>query len=51
MTGVQTCALPIYLLVAALNDAHRKAEALSEETMGRLTAGMPGLPGGMKLPF
>ena len=39
------------LLVAALNDAHRKAEALSEEKMGRLTAGMPGLPGGMKLPF
>ena len=39
------------LLVAALNDAHRKAETLSEEKMGRLTAGMPGLPGGMKLPF
>jgi DNA-binding YbaB/EbfC family protein len=39
------------LLVAALNDAHRKAEALSEEKLGRLTAGMPGLPGGMKLPF
>ena len=39
------------LIVAALNDAHRKAEALSEEKMGRLTAGMPGLPGGMKFPF
>ncbi len=39
------------LLVAALNDAHRKAEALSEEKMGKLTSGMPGLPGGMKLPF
>ena len=39
------------LIVAALNDAHRKALALSEEKMGRLTAGMPGLPGGMKLPF
>jgi DNA-binding YbaB/EbfC family protein len=39
------------LLVAALNDAHRKAEVLSEEKMGKLTSGMPGLPGGMKLPF
>ena len=39
------------LLVAALNDAHRKAEALSEEKMGKLTSGMPGLPGGMKFPF
>ncbi len=39
------------LIVAALNDAHRKAEALSEEKMGRLTSGMPGLPGGMKFPF
>ena len=36
------------LLVAALNDAYRKAEALSEEKMGKLSAG---LPGGMKLPF
>ena len=34
------------LIVAALNDAHRKAEALSEEKMGKLTSGMPGLPGG-----
>ncbi len=39
------------LIVAALNDAHRKAEALSEEKLGRLTSGMPGLPGGMKFPF
>ncbi|MEY2804916.1 MAG: hypothetical protein RL657_2252 [Pseudomonadota bacterium] len=39
------------LIVAALNDAHRKAETLSEEKLGRLTSGMPGLPGGMKLPF
>jgi DNA-binding YbaB/EbfC family protein len=39
------------LIVAALNDAFRKAEALSEEKMGRLSAGMPGLPGGMKFPF
>jgi DNA-binding YbaB/EbfC family protein len=39
------------LLVAALNDAHRKAEMLSEEKMGKLSSGMPGLPGGMKLPF
>ena len=39
------------LIVAALNDAHRKAESLSEEKLGRLTSGMPGLPGGMKFPF
>mgnify|MGYP003346764834 CR=1 FL=1 len=39
------------LVVAALNDAYRKAEALSEEKMGKLTSGMPGLPGGMKFPF
>jgi hypothetical protein len=29
----------------------RKAEETSNEKMGKLTAGMPGLPGGMKLPF
>lgn len=38
------------LIVTALNDATRKAEATSQEKMGRLTAGMP-LPPGMKLPF
>jgi nucleoid-associated protein EbfC len=38
------------LVAAAFNDAVRRAEALSSEKMGRLTAGMP-LPPGMKLPF
>jgi DNA-binding YbaB/EbfC family protein len=38
------------LVAAAFNDAARKAEALSEQKMGSVTAGM-GLPGGMKLPF
>jgi DNA-binding protein YbaB len=39
------------LIVAAFNDAARKAEETSEAKMGKLTGGMPGLPGGMKLPF
>ena len=39
------------LVAAAFNDAVRKAEETSNEKMGKLTAGMPGLPGGMKLPF
>lgn len=39
------------LIAAAFNDAARKAEETSEAKMGKLTAGMPGLPGGMKLPF
>lgn len=38
------------LIVAALNDALRKAEEKSQETMGGLTAGM-NLPAGMKMPF
>jgi DNA-binding YbaB/EbfC family protein len=38
------------LLVAAFNDAARKAEAMVQEKMGALTAGM-GLPAGLKLPF
>ena len=38
------------LLVAAFNDAARKAEATTAEKMGALTAGM-GLPAGLKLPF
>ncbi len=38
------------LVAAAFNDAVRRAEALSSEKMGKLTAGMP-LPPGMKLPF
>ena len=38
------------LIAAAFNDAARKAEETSEAKMGKLTGGMPGLPGGMKLP-
>jgi len=38
------------LVAAAFNDGIRKAEQVSQEKMGRLTAGMP-LPPGMKLPF
>src|SRR3982751_4720060 len=38
------------LVAAAFNDAVRRAEAVSQEKMGKLTAGMP-LPPGMKLPF
>ena len=38
------------LVAAAMNDAVRRAEAVSAEKMGKLTAGMP-LPPGMKLPF
>ncbi len=39
------------LVAAAINDAVRLVEATSQERMGKITAGMPGLPGGMKLPF
>ena len=39
------------LVAAAFNAAVRKAEETSSEKMGKLTAGMPGLPGGMKMPF
>ena len=39
------------LVAAAFNAAVRKAEDLSQEKLGKLTQGMPGLPGGMKLPF
>ena len=38
------------LVAAAFNDAVRRAEQVSQEKMGKLTAGMP-LPPGMKLPF
>jgi DNA-binding YbaB/EbfC family protein len=38
------------LIAAAFNDALRKAESMSQEKMGALTAGLP-LPPGMKLPF
>lgn len=39
------------LLVAAFNAAVRQAEDVSQAKMGKITAGMPALPGGMKLPF
>jgi DNA-binding YbaB/EbfC family protein len=38
------------LIAAAMNDAVRRAEALTQEKMGGMAAGM-GLPPGMKLPF
>ena len=39
------------LVAAAFNAAVRKAEETSTEKMGKITASMPGLPGGMKFPF
>ncbi len=39
------------LVAAAFNAALRKAEDLSAEKMGKITAGIPGLPGGMKFPL
>ncbi len=38
------------LVVAALNDARAKAEAMAGEEMQKLTGGLQ-LPAGMKLPF
>jgi DNA-binding YbaB/EbfC family protein len=38
------------LVAAAFNDGVRRAEAMTQEKMGGLTAGMP-LPPGFKLPF
>jgi nucleoid-associated protein EbfC len=38
------------MVAAAFNDAVRKAAEVSEQKMGKLTAGMP-LPPGMKFPF
>jgi DNA-binding YbaB/EbfC family protein len=38
------------LVAAAINDAVRRAEATTQEKMGKLTAGMPQIPG-MKFPF
>jgi len=38
------------LVAAAFNDAVRRAEATTQEKMGKLTAGMPQIPG-MKFPF
>ena len=39
------------LVAAAFNAAVRKAEEVSGEKMGKITAVMPSLPGGMKMPF
>lgn len=38
------------LVAAAMNDAVRKVESKTQETMGELTSGM-GLPAGFKMPF
>lgn len=38
------------LIAAALNDARVKADAKSQEEMGKMTSGLP-LPPGFKLPF
>ena len=38
------------LVAAAFNDAIRRAETVSQDKLGQLTAGLP-LPPGMKLPF
>lgn len=38
------------LIAAAINDAVHRVEAMTQEQMGSLTAGMQ-LPPGMKLPF
>jgi nucleoid-associated protein EbfC len=38
------------LVAAAFNDGVRRAEETSQEKMGKLTAGMPQIPG-MKFPF
>lgn len=38
------------LLAAAVNDANRRIEKMSQEKMSSVTSGM-GLPPGMKLPF
>jgi DNA-binding YbaB/EbfC family protein len=38
------------LIVAAMNDALRKAEQTAQDKMGSVTAGLP-LPPGFKMPF
>jgi DNA-binding YbaB/EbfC family protein len=38
------------LIAAAFNDARTKADAISQQEMGKMTAGLP-LPPGFKLPF
>ena len=39
------------LVAAAFNSALSKAESVSGEKMAKISAGMPSLPGGMKMPF
>ena len=39
------------MVAAAFNAAVRQVENVSAEKMGKITAGMPSLPGGMKMPF
>lgn len=39
------------LIAAACNDAVRQIEEASQAKMGKVSAGMPSLPGGMKFPF
>lgn len=39
------------LVAAAFNAAVRKVEETTQERMAKITAGMPGLPGGLKFPF
>ncbi len=39
------------LVAAAFNAAVRKIEEASSAKMGKVSAGMPSLPGGMKMPF
>ena len=38
------------LIAAAINDARAKADAVSSQEMGKMTAGLQ-LPPGFKLPF
>jgi hypothetical protein len=38
------------LVAAAINDAVRRVEQTTQDKMGKLTAGMPNIPG-LKLPF
>jgi DNA-binding YbaB/EbfC family protein len=38
------------LVAAAINDAVRRVETTTQEKMGKITAGMPNIPG-LKLPF
>ncbi|TSE35059.1 YbaB/EbfC family nucleoid-associated protein [Tepidimonas charontis] len=39
------------LVAAAFNAAVRRVEEATQERMAKVTAGMPGLPGGLKFPF